>query len=191
MTIYFTSDTHFHHKKILEFENRPCSNVEEMTEHMISKWNEQVEDNDIVYHLGDFCLGNYEQTVNILQRLKGKIRLIKGNHDYSKTWSKINKLGLLDEYHEVGTEIKYNKHSMWLTHYPMEIGLRPRKWSISGHIHSELNNYLNQINVGVDSPLFSNKPFGELIHIDELFKVMDERTPEIEKQFLESRGISN
>lgn len=189
MNTWFTSDTHFHHKKILDFENRPYATVEVMTEDMINKWNEQVDENDIVYHLGDFCLGDYDQTVNILQRLNGKIRLIKGNHDYSKTWSKINKLDLLDEYHEVGTEIKHNKHSMWLTHYPMEIGLRPRKWSISGHLHSEPNSYLNQLNVGVDSPIFKHKPFGELIHIDELFKVMSERTPEIEKKFLEMREI--
>lgn len=186
MAILFTSDSHFYHKNILSFENRPYSSVEEMTKDMIRLWNEQVQENDIVYHLGDLCLGTYEQTVEVLEQLNGKIVLISGNHDFSKHYAKI-KEWLLHEYHEVGITIKYNKHKMWLTHYPMEIGLRPRKWSIHGHIHSEQSSYENQINVGVDSPHFKHKPFGELITIEELFRVMEERTPAIEQKFLEQR----
>ncbi len=187
MTIYFTSDTHFHHKNILNFENRPYESVPEMTEDMINKWNEQVEDNDIIYHLGDLCLGNLEQTIDVLQRLKGKIILIKGNHDFSKHYKKINELGLLHEYYEVGIELKYQKHQMWLTHYPFEIGLRPRKWSIHGHLHDKESSWDNQINVGVDSPHFKHKPFGELITIDELYDVMMERLPSIEERYLNQK----
>lgn len=187
MTIYFTSDTHFHHKNILLFENRPYETVEEMTNDMIRKWNEQVNDNDIIYHLGDLCLGNFEQTVNVLQQLKGKIILIKGNHDFSKHYKKINQMGLLHEYHEVGIMLKHNKHQLWLTHFPMEIGLRPRKWSIHGHIHSHESTWDNQINVGVDSPHFKNKPFGELISIEELYEEMMLRLPKIEEKYLQMK----
>lgn len=187
ITIYFTSDTHFHHKNILNFEDRPYNSTEEMTEGMIKLWNDQVEDNDIVYHLGDLCLGSLEQTINVLQQLKGKIILIKGNHDFSKHYKKINQLGLLHDYHEVGTTLKYQKQQMWLTHYPFEIGLRPRKWSIHGHIHSHNSSWDNQINVGVDSPHFKHKPFGELITIDELHEIMMERLSGIEKAYLEQR----
>lgn len=187
VTIYFTSDSHLHHKNILKFEDRPYNTVEEMTSDMIQKWNDQVEDSDYVYHLGDLCLGNLEQTIDILQRLKGKIILIKGNHDFSKHYKKINQLGLLHEYHEVGITMKYKKQQMWLTHYPMEIGTRPRKWSIHGHLHSEESEWEDQINVGADSPDFKHKPFGELITIDELYEVMMERLPGIEETYLEQR----
>jgi calcineurin-like phosphoesterase family protein len=187
MGIYFTSDTHFWHKNILNFEDRPYETVEEMTLDMINKWNEQVKDEDIVYHLGDLCLGNLEQTIEVLRQLKGKIILIKGNHDFSKHYKKINEMGLLHEYHEVGITLKYQKQQMWLTHYPFEIGLRPRKWSIHGHIHSHESTYDNQINVGMDSPHFKHKPFGELIRIDELYEVMMKRSPSIEKRYLEQR----
>lgn len=187
MTIYFTSDSHLFHKNVLDFENRPYSTTEKMTEGMINQWNEQVDDNDIIYHLGDLSLGNLEQTISALKRLKGKIILIKGNHDKSKHYKKITKLGLLHEYHPVGIELKHNKQHMWLTHYPMEIGLRPRKWSVSGHIHSNDSTWDNQINVGVDSPHFKHKPFGELITIDELYEVMMQRFPSIEERFLEIR----
>lgn len=187
MKTYFTSDTHFWHKNILNFESRPYDSIEEMTNDMIDKWNSQVNSEDIVYHLGDLCLGNYEQTVDVLKKLKGKIILIKGNHDFSKHYKKINKLGLLHEYHEVGITLNYNKQQMWLTHYPLEIGLRPRKWSIHGHIHDNESTWDNQINVGVDGPHFKHKPFGELITIDELYNVMLERLPAIEERYMNQK----
>ena len=189
METYFTSDTHFWHKNLLNFEKRPYSSIEEMTKDMVNKWNEQVKNEDTVYHLGDLSLGSYEQTKELLEGLNGNIILIKGNHDSSKHYKKINELGLLHEYHEVGTIMKYKKQQMWLTHYPFEIGLRPRKWSIHGHIHSEESVWDNQINVGVDSPHFKHKPFGELITIDELFEVMQQRLPSIEERFLLQRSL--
>lgn len=78
---FFTSDTHFGHKKILEYEKdaRPFSSVEEMNETLISNWNSVVHDSDIVWHLGDFCFG--KSNMEIAKRLKGKKRLILGNHD--------------------------------------------------------------------------------------------------------------
>lgn len=187
MTIYFTSDTHLFHKNILKFEDRPYASYEEMTEDMINKWNSQVNDDDIIYHIGDLSFGNCDQTIEVLKRLKGKIILIKGNHDLSKHYQKINELGLLHEYHEVGITLKYKKQQMWLTHYPLEIGLRPRKWSIHGHIHSEESAWENQINVGVDSPHFKHKPFGELITIDEVFEVMEQRLPSIEERYINQK----
>ncbi|MES5849386.1 metallophosphoesterase family protein [Bacillus cereus group sp. MG16] len=187
METYFTSDTHFWHKNILDFENRPYQSVEEMTVNMIDKWNSQVNEDDVVYHLGDLCLGSFEQTVDVLKQLKGKILLIKGNHDFSKHYKKINQMGLLHEYHEVGITLKHQKQQMWLTHYPFEIGLRPRKWSIHGHIHGDESMFDNQINVGIDSPHFKNKPFGELITIDELYKLMMDRLPAIEEKYINQK----
>lgn len=188
MTTYFTSDTHYFHKNILNFEDRPYQSVEEMTNSMIDNWNKQVKDHDIVYHLGDLCLSNLENTIHVLERLNGNIVLIQGNHDHSNYYRKINQLGLLYAYYEVGITMKYEKHQMWLTHYPMDIGLRPRKWSIHGHIHSNESTWDNQINVGVDSPHFKHKPFGELITIEELYDEMMRRLPIIEENYLNQKN---
>lgn len=55
--VFFTSDTHFTHANIIRFCSRPFKNVEEMDETMIANWNRVVGENDIVFHLGDFCMG--------------------------------------------------------------------------------------------------------------------------------------
>ena len=54
-----------------------------MNEELISQWNTIVGDNDEVYHLGDFSLGSPKVTEEVLDRLKGRIHLIKGNHEKS------------------------------------------------------------------------------------------------------------
>ena len=45
---YLIADTHFNHKRIIEYCKRPYSNVEEMNEDLIRKWNNVVSKNDIV-----------------------------------------------------------------------------------------------------------------------------------------------
>ena len=69
--LFFTSDHHFGHKNILKFSNRPFTNVQEMDEIMIQKWNEKVQPEDEVYHLGDFGLsssGKIEKNIRTSQR---------------------------------------------------------------------------------------------------------------------------
>ena len=80
--IYFTADTHFGHYNVIRFCDRPFASAEEMDEAMIQNWNGRVTGNDTVYILGDmfFRSTNAEE---ILKRLKGKKRLIVGNHDGS------------------------------------------------------------------------------------------------------------
>lgn len=79
------SDTHFDHKKIIEFVDevtgkriREFDTIEQMNKHIIDLWNATVTDEDIVYHLGDLIFG---ERYEILRELKGKKTLILGNHD--------------------------------------------------------------------------------------------------------------
>jgi len=76
--IFFIADTHWNHSNIIQYCNRPFSNVEEMNKTMIDKWNAKVKTDDIVYHLGDFGFGDIR---SIIKQLNGKIILIVGSHD--------------------------------------------------------------------------------------------------------------
>lgn len=178
MKTYFTSDTHFHHKNIIQFEAGRVhfDSVEDMNEEIIKNWNATVTDKDTVYHLGDFGMNiKYDRFKAILERLNGNIILIQGNHDDTKTVRKLANEGMI-ALHEVGVKIKHDRQVMWLSHYPMEIGERLRKWSIHGHIHSEESNMLNQINVGVDSPHFKFDKFCTPILLEDILKLMESRT---------------
>ena len=57
-SIWFTSDTHFSHCNIIKYCNRPFKDVDEMNKILIQNWNNVVRPDDIVWHLGDFALGD-------------------------------------------------------------------------------------------------------------------------------------
>ena len=40
--VFFTSDTHFDHFNIIEYCDRPFTNVKAMNEHIITNWNKTV-----------------------------------------------------------------------------------------------------------------------------------------------------
>ena len=70
--VFFTSDTHFYHGNIIRFCNRPFKDAEMMNETIISNWNNTIGQDDIVFHLGDFCLGGSAEWTKMLDRLNGK-----------------------------------------------------------------------------------------------------------------------
>lgn len=80
--IYVISDTHFNHKNIIEYCNRPFKTVESMNEALINNWNGVVKPEDTVICLGDFALANKDETVALGQKLNGHKILILGNHDH-------------------------------------------------------------------------------------------------------------
>lgn len=193
MTTFYTSDHHFHHRNVLRFENRPFNSIEEMNEKLVEAWNETVEPEDTVRYLGDFSFGGYDKWTSILSQLNGKIEFIRGNHDKSNLVKRLYKEGYFKKLYMLGDYIKIrspktkNRYQLYLSHFPMEIGLRPRMFSISGHIHSTPSNLLNQVNVGVDSPLNFGRTFGKPISEEELVTYLDYINPKIEEIFQKTR----
>jgi calcineurin-like phosphoesterase family protein len=142
--IYFTSDTHLGHAKIVEYSSRPFSSVDEMDNKIIDNWNSIISQNDTVYHLGDFCFGN-RQKYN--QKLNGNIIFVKGSHDNGTTHPYliiIKPKNLLDEYGNQRTIIlcHYAMRSWHLSHYA--------SWHLFGHHHGKLEPYGLSFDVGVD-----------------------------------------
>lgn len=107
MSTFFTGCTHFGHKNIIKLANRPFDSVDEMDEEMIRRWNEDVTNDDTVYHLGDFSW--WKSDVDYRQYLNGKIIHIRGNHDSNATFKMKDYL-----------EISENGVRFVLFHYPIE-----------------------------------------------------------------------
>ena len=137
--VYFTSDTHFYHSNIIGFCKRPFKNVEDMNETLIENWNRVVGQDDIVFHLGDFCLGGSHEWTKILNRLNGKIYLILGNHDLKNI-----RQGYASRFELTSMQmhIEVDKQKIYLNHCPPLCygGAYGNTWQLFGHVHTSKNN---------------------------------------------------
>ena len=79
--IYYISDLHLFHDKIIEKYNRPFASIEEMHDCIIKNWRNTVKKNDIVYVLGDLGMYHAHEIADIISSLPGNKILITGNHD--------------------------------------------------------------------------------------------------------------
>jgi calcineurin-like phosphoesterase family protein len=97
---------------------------------MIAFWNETVAENDIVYHLGDFGLASDPRKV--LARLKGRIWLLRGNHDILsvREWLDAGVEGILPSAWPWSKEVVF-------THVPIHPMSLAGRWRVNvhGHIH--------------------------------------------------------
>jgi calcineurin-like phosphoesterase family protein len=80
--IYFTSDTHFGHKNIIKYCQRPFKTVEEMDEEIIERINAMVRPQDELWHLGDFAFHSKTNSIEgYLGKIKCKVNIVFGSHD--------------------------------------------------------------------------------------------------------------
>ena len=62
--VFITSDTHFCHKNIMSYEPEARGHFHSISEHdeqIIQNWNETVNPNDTVWHLGDVIFGQEDR----------------------------------------------------------------------------------------------------------------------------------
>ena len=157
--VYFTSDTHFGHTRMLDF--RPFTTVEEMDEELIFRWNMTVGKNDRVYHLGDFSFHNRENTAKILDRLNGQIHLIKGNHD--KMLDRFR--DRFASYQDYKTA-RVGSQRLVLFHYAMRVWDQSHygSWHLYGHSHGNPPDdpHALSMDVGVDTNGLTPYSFWEI-----------------------------
>lgn len=166
---FFTLDTHFYHSNIIRFCNRPFANVEQMNEAMIRNWNSVVGQDDVVFHLGDFCLGGSAEWTKILDRLNGHIHLVLGNHDLKNF-----RQGYTERFETVSMQryIEIGKQRILLNHNPFLCygGAYRDVWQLFGHVHTSPHNtgldaprlhmlFPRQYDVGVDNNDFTPVSF--------------------------------
>lgn len=148
---WFISDTHFFHANMLKFKDdgggliRPFTDVKEMNEYMVMKWNSVVKDNDNVYHLGDVTFDYGKEFNQLMSRLKGRKRLILGNHD------KIKGTNLMDWFEKVDLWKGFKEGNFTASHIPLMLqSLRDGAYNVHGHVHQNSLNNPNYINVSVE-----------------------------------------
>ncbi len=146
MNIFFTSDHHFGHKRIIELASRPFASVEEMDEVLIERWNAIVAPGDLVYHLGDFAFADHAP---YLERLKGQKRLILGNHDHANRVNKAVGWSTVDSLLHVTLPCET---PVVLCHYAMRVWNRSHHGALHfyGHSHGNLEGDAQSCDVGVD-----------------------------------------
>lgn len=140
--IFVTADTHFGHKNVIAYNNRPFSTIEEHDEILIKNWNERVGPTDIVFHLGDFALGPKTEVGHYLAQLNGQIYLYKGNHDRPKSfWKQFSdKVTMLPYAHQMGINMMGYKGVIF-SHRPLDLrDIPPNFINLHGHIHSTPEN---------------------------------------------------
>ena len=170
MTIWFTSDNHFGHANIIMFANRPFGSVGRMDTVMVENWNTVVQPPDIVYHLGDFCLGDDSVARRYFAMLNGTVKILGNPWHHDRRWINRdmytglhaeNKVEILPpmvvlEFPEYGDGT--HPQVLVLCHYP--IGEWDRKhygaWHLHGHSHGRYVHKAGDLafDIGVDSNQF-------------------------------------
>ena len=84
MEHWLTADLHLGHVNIIEYCDRPFSDVDSMNEAIVERWNQTVAAEDRVLVLGDVAMGRIDDTLKIARRLNGVKVLLTGNHDRSR-----------------------------------------------------------------------------------------------------------
>lgn len=129
-----------------------------MDDHLMDEINRNVGENDILWHLGDFCLNKARNPVDSARSYRSRIRcrnvfLVVGNHDREEVWS------VFDEFHQY-KEIKVGSKHIILSHYAHSFWNRSHygSWMLYGHAHSTAEEWLDyhmpgrlSMDVGVDN----------------------------------------
>ncbi len=204
--IFFTSDSHWGHKNLIrgisewseKDATRDFNTMEEHNQAIVEGINKYVKEDDILYHLGDFHLGNIENLWNFREQLNVKtIHLIYGNHSHHiqsdrelpngeiSSWDGYEYIKVKPRAKELFTsvqhylEVKIKNKQFIMCHYPLLSWNHSSRGSIMlhGHEHSgidHLNVNIKRLDVGAD---VAYKMFGEYrpFNVDEIIQIMDNR----------------
>lgn len=126
--IYFIADTHFGSEAMRLYENRPFINTQEMDRELITRWNNVVCEDDVVYHLGDFGAAGNE--AGVLSRLNGTKYLVRGNHD-TQSNAYYRQAGFQEVY-----DLPVLFRNFWiLSHEPLYVNTNMPYANLFGHVH--------------------------------------------------------
>lgn len=157
------------------------SSVDRMNDYLLNEINEIVGEDDILWHLGDFCFAPKQEYVNAARKFRNQIKcrnvhLIWGNHDSYSLAPLFSSSHKMETVYNNGQEIVCN-------HYAMAIWNKSHRgaWHLYGHSHSGAEAWLEKampgrraFDVGVDNAakiLGAYRPW----RYEEIKEIMDKR----------------
>lgn len=193
--LFFTSDSHYAHSNICRGvtnwrtdsgevpvnQTRPFDTLEQMNARVVAGLDASVGQDDILFHLGDFSFGGFENIEIFRNRIVCKnIHLILGNHDHHIERNRGNVRSLFKSVNDILTlhveTYKENKkdpkvvHIFELSHYPIASWKNMNNGVIllHGHVHLPKNKRLSEgkaMDVGVDGNGMDPIELNEVISI--------------------------
>ena len=133
LNTWIISDTHFGHKNIVKYCNRPKKHNDIMRQN----WIELIAEDDTVLHLGDLFMGRKADAISWIDNLPGDKYMIRGNHDKQNLhWYADRGFKLVGEFgrlywHDAA-------HRVCFSHYPEDQKL---DWGVNIHGHIHNNGY--------------------------------------------------
>lgn len=155
MKKYIIADTHFGHRHIIQYCNRPYRTIDEMDKDILLRINSMVEKHDQLIIAGDFGFSSFSALQQYRQSIKcNNIVFILGNHDSR------NKTELVFGKNNIREVYKMSNPNAIVCHFPMAVWDKQHRgyYHFYGHCHSNAEENLDKIfpnrrsmDVGVDN----------------------------------------
>lgn len=142
--LWFYSDPHFGHHRILKYADRPFLDDAVQTKELIRRYNARVGWDDTTLWLGDCFLCGKGIAKGIMHSLHGDKILLRGNHD--GTITRMQDIGFSAVGDDLTMEIAGQQ--CFFRHRPIP---EPGYVLIHGHTHSQSKVSVHGIHVGVDA----------------------------------------
>lgn len=157
--LWFVSDLHFGHTAVIEYSKRSFWTAKDMDEAFIANWNQAVGIKDDVWVLGDVSFHKTERTVEILRALRGRLWLVRGNHDKMlvkkpETSAMFQRICDIHTLKVPDTDAADGKSQrIVMCHYALRTWEKSHHgaWNLHGHSHGSLPAIGRQLDVGVDA----------------------------------------
>ena len=185
--LFFTSDTHYNHANICSATTqwkdpvtcREFKSLEHMNAHLVGNINEKVGQDDILFHLGDWSFGGFEQIQKFREQIVCKnVHIITGNHDHhiennkdgvQSLFSSVNKYLNLNVKYNVGTPLQGDVRFA-LMHFPIASWDNMARGAIHlhGHVHFPADKRIGlgkMMDVGCDGNDLYPVELGEVMNL--------------------------
>ena len=187
--VYYTSDTHYGHANMVralskwgdkENSTRDFKTIAEMNEALIAGINGTVMQDDVLFHLGDWSMGNTKNIKEFRDRIICRnVHLVFGNHDDDIEDDNVLLPG--PSLHGLFSSVQSYKEAvvdgtmLCMFHYKQTIWNKSHRdaYHLYGHSHSGAEHLVNgrSMDVGVDNAfklLGSYRPFSHAEMLDHL-----------------------